>query len=330
MFLKKEILFKIKKKLYRYKKNELEYLWFIENKDTSKILNTSYSNNKTIIFLSTEKDNLGGLCDKLRGAISTFSIAKELNIDFRIVFNYPFCLEEYLEPNHYDWRLKEKEINKDINPVILKSYVGCYEDNNNEEKNFQHQKLLEIVEKAPDKSDIYIKTNAYSGNKDFHNLFHFLFRPSLRLNNLINQYFKPNVKYISISFRFMNLLGDFQDCTIVEALDEKEKQKYIADSIGLIKTLYEKNKTNIEKVFVATDSITFLDEAKKLDFVFTIPGKISHTNLPAENFDKEFLDLYIISQAQCIYLGRKKKMWSSCFPLYASFIENKPFEKIEY
>ncbi len=47
-----------------------------------------------------------GLCDKIRGILSTYYITKKLGMDFEISWIFPFELEDYLIPNKLDWRIK--------------------------------------------------------------------------------------------------------------------------------------------------------------------------------------------------------------------------------
>lgn len=69
----------------------------------------------------------GGLCDRLCGIVSTYICCKENNIDFRLFFNYPYNIENYLIPNSYEWRIKENEIS--FNPLESKFvYISLFRD----------------------------------------------------------------------------------------------------------------------------------------------------------------------------------------------------------
>ena len=70
---------------------------------------------------------MGGMFDRLKGLISVYAVAKSQKKDFRIHWTYPFSLEKYLVPNHYDWRVEEASIvyhYPQSRPLFL--YGECY------------------------------------------------------------------------------------------------------------------------------------------------------------------------------------------------------------
>ena len=91
-----------------------------------------------------------------------------------------------------------------------------------------------------------------------------------------------------------------------------------------------KQNTNEPYVLVTTDSITFLHEAEKLNFVFTIPGKIGHIGYHSEDDVqiKTMLDFYMISKAKKAYLGCSGDMYKSNFAKSAAMTTNIPYEEI--
>ena len=50
-----------------------------------------------------------GLVDRIRGMINSYAYAKANNINFRIEHKVPFSLEEFLQPNKYNWILEPSE-----------------------------------------------------------------------------------------------------------------------------------------------------------------------------------------------------------------------------
>ena len=97
--------------------------WFRKNKLSKEV----YTNDKVkgtaeTIFIVDGRLNHGGLSDRFNGIISTYAICKVYNLPFRIKWEYPFILQDYLVPNKYDWVIKKDErfvLNKTSNIVIV-------------------------------------------------------------------------------------------------------------------------------------------------------------------------------------------------------------------
>ncbi|MDR0546556.1 MAG: hypothetical protein LBG77_03085, partial [Dysgonamonadaceae bacterium] len=77
-----------------------------------------------------------------------------------------------------------------------------------------------------------------------------------------------------------------------------------------------------EKILVTSESITFLNEAKKFDYVYVIPGKIAHIDfsfgLDKDVYMKTFVDYFLLTHASKIYLVIDGKMYKSGFAYRAS------------
>jgi hypothetical protein len=132
----------------------------------------------------------------------------------------------------------------------------------------------------------------------------------------------------------MNLLGDFNETFNLSGIVSNEgKEQLIARSIKQLYKLHEQHPS--KKILVNSDSTTFLQRASALEFVYVIPGNVTHIdgnneNNKYETYEKTFLDFFMIANAERIYLLRTGGMYNSGYPFAASKIYNKPFEKIEY
>ena len=132
----------------------------------------------------------------------------------------------------------------------------------------------------------------------------------------------------------MNLLGDFNETTgICAQLSKKEKEILIEKSLKQLEALHEQFPK--KKILVNSDSVTFLKHVPNFEFVYTIPGNITHidandSNDEYEVYEKTFLDFLMIANAEKIYLLRTGNMYNSGYPYAASLIYNKPFEIIEF
>ncbi len=334
-------VFRVLRKLYRIlknclKKDIIEEIRFQEGKAKEKLLKkykgkTSLSETKMAIVMCDDIPIAkGGLCDRLRGIISIFQSCKKEKVDFKLNFVSPFNLTEFLVPNTYNWIVKDSDIQykKTSLPVFIFSEKGDAAESDKQE-------LLVSDYFSKNYNQFHFWTNAhYSlGKESFYQDFNELFKPSEKLETEIEKYLHQiNSDYISVSFRFIQLLGDFKEhYNIYPVLSDNEKSILIEKCLSLLKDLYKKE---AKTIFVATDSKTFLKAAQELPFVFTIPGEIAHVDATKDNsFEankKTFIDFFMIANAEKVYLAHRGKMFYSGFPRTAALSANKPFEVIEF
>lgn len=282
--------------------------------------------NPIAIFSMDGKMFSNGFADRLRGMISIYAYAKCNNIEFRIDHHIPFKLEDYFVPNHYDWRLKKDEKNYNLYnslPIVLLDYTKgkrlLYLNKRKQYHFFSNINCIEYLNKH------------YHKNYKYAELFAELFKPSPLLQKEIDLYINELGKnYISVSFRFMQLMGDFKDIK-GETLNIENQTKLINKCRELLKSLHLKH-SGISKILVTSDSTKFIESIKDIDFVYTIPGKIGHIGHTDDQstYLKTMLDFCIISKAQKIYMAYTDKMYKSNFAKYASYITNAPFEAISF
>ena len=183
-----------------------------------------------------------------------------------------------------------------------------------------------------DFQEFHVRTNVpFSFLYNFSELFHDLFHPSALLESLINKHKEIlGDDYISVSYRFLDLLGDFNETYGQGALPSEEKRVLINKCKKQLELLHAKHPT--QKILVNSDSITFLKAASTLDYAYVIPGEISHVDSPTpvddSVHDKTFTDFFMMANAKNIYLIIADKMYSSNFPYVASRLYNRPFHKI--
>lgn len=185
----------------------------IHYQSTDKICGNKRS---TVIYMANGYTWHGGLADRLKGIVSLYAWCSDHSKPFKINFCHPFRLHNYLIPNEYDWQIADEDISYNpcevavkqclIAPVLAVPTV--------------QPRLPELLGEWLDEhlvqtnAQLHVYTNMRYGNSRFAELFGKLFKPAPRLQNLID-YHKEQIggKYISISFRFTTLLGDFTDCT---------------------------------------------------------------------------------------------------------------------
>lgn len=287
---------------------------------------------KRVVCIYDGKIKNGGLADRLRGIVSVYEICKKQNLDFKIVFTSPFNLSKFLVPNNIDWKIKENDLNYNTKITDI-----CYIDTlTGREYEAKKQKQWFRREFKKKYLEFHVRTNAtYSYYRDYSTLFNELFKPSPKLYNSIETQKKIlGAGYISTSFRFMNLLGDFNETVeLHDMLTKEEQNDLIAKNIEQLQLLHDKHPG--KRILVNSDSTTFLQTAAKLDYVYVIPGNITHIDgkndsKEYETYEKTFLDFFMIANAEKIYLMRTGQMYNSGYPFAASKIYNRPFEKIEF
>lgn len=316
------------------------YFLYDEHKQEYALIKKFYQENqictptkKLAIFMANGFCNHAGLSDRLKGIITVYGWCKRNHIKFSILHIHPFNLEDYLIPNQYNWHINKDYVcyNKKYTDVIhcmlnhltnkLVSSGRIY----TLEEHFINKRM------KSKKTQFHFYTNMYpKDDKQFGELFRELFKPAPKVKNCIQQHLeKIGNSYVSISFRFMQLLGDFRDCE-GEILNTAEKQKLIEQSLHVID--FVRKQTPNSKILITSDSISFLEAAKILPFVYVVSGKIGHINY--EQSDdvnmKTFIDFFMIANANKVYLAKSQKMYNSDFARRASMIYNKQFEIIEY
>lgn len=304
---------------------------FLKNQKLRCSYNTTSSRSQNskqlIVYMADGKIHHGGLSDRLCGIISTFCFCKEHNIDFKIYFKHPFDLSIFLQPNEYNWLIHNEDISYNIHDS-LPIYIS-------HDKNWVEQRRKAQIKLMLAYKQIHVYTNMrYYDTQEFSYYFNLLFRPSDLLRSEIDYNIaKLPPIYISLTFRFQQLLGDFVEGNFPIIKSEEEKQVLIDRCLDCIEKVHQKH-INAMKVLVTSDSTTFLSiAAERLSYVYTIPGRIAHPDFSNESvvidmYKKSFLDLFLISKAEKIYVADFAPLYATTFPYTASFITGRPCEKI--
>jgi hypothetical protein len=283
--------------------------------------------------------------------LSAFQCLKKLKINFKIYFTAPFDLENYLLPNKYDWHIAQEDICYNSNDVLPLFSAGTL---------FYESIVLKKIKRLPYKQIHFYSSCTYWIKEDLRCLFTELFKPAPKLISEIEK-IKLDIQtnnYATLQFRFLNLLGDFneRDLTFTET---EEKRKYlIQKSIAQIykmKKLYPQ----YDKFFVASDSKTFLDKIQEIPFVFIAFGHIAHSGYEKDNDPqvtsncvpnnciptsylyeidgdwqthlKTFIDFFTIAGSKAVFCLSTGKMYAqSTFAKTAAAINDVPFKHIKY
>ncbi len=282
---------------------------------------------KGIIYMADGRMPIGGISDRLRGMVSLYIYCKESNIPFAINFTAPFHLVDYLEPNQYEWIVDESKLvfAKGISkPLIIRPYSVSDEI----DTSLYMQKRLACYSET---EQLHVYTNITLHKELFSSSFKELFKPSDDLQKTLNENKeKIGEKYISISFRFMALLGDFKDLDS-KPLSEEEQIALVEKCINAIKRIKAEN-PGINKMLVTSDSARFISAVtKRLDYVFVMSGDIAHmdhTNGGKAHM-RTFVDMLLIAGAEKAYVYATGAMYkNSSFAETSALIGGVPFSKI--
>lgn len=266
----------------------------------------------------------GGMTDRFIGIISLYAWCKKNNRKFCIQYTSPFNLSDYLQPAVYNWIPDEKDYVESSKASFVVYGVG-------------EKRVDKRLNKVSHNKQIH-----FYGNRDllqfpeFSNfnwgcLFKELFKPSDKLEEhikFIKEGWTPI--YFSIVFRFQNLLGDFHEYNFKSLPTMEEKEVLIEQCLQSITKLIAKEYG--KHCLITSDSVTFLKRAKTFHNVHIIPGSLIHmgsdSNGTYEQYEKSFLDFFMLSQSTKIYNVVLGNMYPSGFPKFAAKINNIPFECI--
>lgn len=316
---------------YRYARTVRRHLLKHYDSESPKATNRK----KIAVYMANGLRLHGGLADRLRGIVSLYGVCRDMGIDFRINFTSPFKLERYLRPNRYNWLLGEGELSFN-STTSHPFFTDTRGDTGQREIRFQDRLLRKYLSEPFMQAHVY--TSFYCGEDRFAELFAELFQPAPEIAadlRDIKQYLGN--RYISVSTRFLELLGDFKEPkTERKPLTEQAQTALIDECINQIEQIHHKHPES--KILVTSDSLKFLDQAtSRLPYTYTIPGNIAHIdakNDSAADLDsanhKTFVDFFAIAEASESYLLVGPGMYSSNFSKRAAQSDSHPFHTIKF
>lgn len=294
------------------------------NKNNTRAVNGK----KQLIYMADGKILHGGLSDRLCGILSMYAYSKKYDLDFKAFFITPYTLSDILCPNEYDWTIAPDAVSYnslDSCPV----YLSVYSSHNDRVVKYIDSRLSKLQVKQ-----IHAYTNTRYFKKDeVPQLFKELFKPCKLLQDALDYHMEIlHHDYVSLTFRFQQLLGDFKEGDFSTLEDEQAKEALIQRCLDAIKFLHQRVKC--EKILVTSDSKTFLERASQLDFVYVVMGNIRHIDFTdGEKVDisvdmKSFIDMLLIANAKAVHLCNIKPLYRSGFPETSSYLYNKPYYEI--
>lgn len=278
-----------------------------------------------VIFMVDGRFIHGGLSDRFWGLISTWLACKKHEVDFKANWVWPFRLTTFLQPAYYDWTISPDDI------VYDKRYATpVFVNNNHNEKN--QWRLLDRAVKTG-KKQAHVYSPAHIDRDNFGENFAKLFKPTPLLAAAIAKQKKAIGRtYVSVTFRFQQLLGDFKEGNYPTLAPDKQEE-LLNKSIETIKRVRHDN-PGVDRVLVTSDSRRLLEAAQKLPYVYIIPGELVHMSYTEGGESelkhlKAFLDFFMIAGAKKVYFAIAPGIYRSTFAYTASLLYKAPYEEIE-
>lgn len=285
--------------------------------------------NPTVVFCIDGKTIHGGLSDRLRGLFSIYSYCLSREKQLVINWIYPFRLSDYLEINKEVRNVKWGGYLSHNKKEVAFRFFNSYSSMDDQERSYF--KLLDT-----DKAITHVYSNVTLHEELYSKYFNELFTPSIHLQNSIEKCLSEiGGNYVSITFRFIGLLGDFKyPFTAVPRLTEEQKKDYIDHGLKAIKQVHELHRNTIKKILVTADSNLFLSKAVEVfPFAYAIPGKVVHMDAESGKsyklHEREFLDFFMISKAQESYTYQYGKMFGATrFARTAALVDGRKIKEI--
>lgn len=268
----------------------------------------------------------GGLSDRLKGITSIYRYCQLHKINYKLYHVYPFRLSDYLEPNIKEMIINAEFISynsQEAVPVLLNDYQLDIR---------LHKLYLWKVLRENRGKQIHLYTNTWIYDCNFKYMFNEMFHMSALLNNSVKLVLQDiDGPYVSMVFRFQQLLGDFEEKGY-KTLNETERVLLINKCATEVDRLHNLRCSN-KLVLITSDSSTFLQViAHRFKYVRIIPGKVVHMdyteNAGCKTYMKSFQDMMLLSLSEKIYLMQTGEMYHSGFAKRASMINNVEYDEI--
>ena len=269
----------------------------------------------------------GGLVDRLKGMVSLYQVAKELEYDFKIVFDNPFQLSSFLEPNHVQWGLQSKQVTWHPTKTKLLYLINNFKANPlqiiKKSKAHQFYVYANIDYSKSTFPELVIENVESKWREDFNELFKKSELLEAKLNELLSE------PYIAFHTRFTSLMGDFEDTTSKVLLNESQSEL----SQTLLEIINKEKAVENKKAYVFSDSIKFIEYVKTHSDINIIEGNPFHM----DNFNKSddlnnhlktLIDFFMIANSDQVYFLNVNPMYNSSFSKYAAIVGDTNFKML--
>ncbi len=279
-----------------------------------------------VVFMADGFRRVSGLADRLRGIVALYGFCLDHGLEFRINFTHPFRLDKYMLPAGHDWRISPDELC--WHPADARTFhlVTVNNDNRPREVRYQRKRLRQCLLR-PNLRQAHVYTAFDCEDERFALLFGRLFRPAPEVEAVVADVSRRlGPGYISVSARFMELLGDFVEPKQARTpLPEARQLELMNGCVQAIESVRRPG----QRVLLTSDSNKFLSyAASRLDYVESIEGDVVHISVEADNREaadlKTFADFFAIAGAESSYLLLGPGMYNPNFSRRAAQSAGRP------
>lgn len=251
------------------------------------------------------------MTDRFNVIVSLYHIAKKNDFRFKVVFEVPFKLSDYLVPNTTDWLASKSDIAFSYKTTKMLIYDDPKEDV------VLKKSIRQYVVNSYTNINVISRIYSHSWRVMWGQYFNELFKPTTELLYEIENCGFSEKSYISVHMRFVNALENFEESSIYKLLTSEDQLDLIR---VCLKSLDEIRRSNRLPVIVFSDSNRFLQIVKDNGFLTIGGGKVQHIshNANQDAVLKTFLDFFMISRSQKVYGVIYPNMYKSTFPSYAA------------
>lgn len=287
-----------------------------------------HTSSQQVVLMIDGRTIHGGMSDRLRGILASWYYCKTTGKNFKINWTFPYRLTDYLIPNLdvTDWRISDNEIC--YNPKYSDfKFINGYTNFDNDECN-----MAKFLKSEKPQIHLYCSNTIIQADK-YPQLFKDLFIPTPEVQKAVKFNYDQmgNVPYVSVTYRFQSLLGDFPEGKFPTLASTQERENLIQKCLSALHSIRQKHPNHT--ILVTSDSSTFLNRVKNEPFVYIAPGEVVHmdfsTNRDFNIHLKSFVDLFMLTNSQHIYTYTTDSMFANTgFAYTASLIGGKPYTHI--
>ena len=275
----------------------------------------------TLYFVYDPSQKHPGLADRLKVICCVYYIAKINGFDFKLIFETPFKLCDYLECNKYNWVGHWEDLSFSFKNSRMLAYNGMGKIPHLNKKYKQYLIYYYIGK------NILQCNHVPEWEKVWAECYNDLFKPSYKLLNaykISGQGYKER-SYIAVHLRFVNALEHFEDGHY-NSLNKEKQDKLIERCLNALTDIQIKEN---KPIIVFSDSNRFLNIAKMKGYAI-IDGEVHHISFQVDkdNILKTFLDFYMIGRSEKTYRILAPEMYATTFSYYAAISGGSKFETL--
>ena len=269
----------------------------------------------TVYFIFDPAQKHPGMTDRIKVIVCCYWIAKQNDFDFKVIYDQPHRLADYLAENEARWEADRSELSYSLRNSRLLSYNGS--------------RPMPRLSKCVKQYHIYhyiginllINNHIPDASRIWSECFNELFKPSARLAEAYMETGLVPRQYAAVHLRFVNALEHFED-GFFNSIPPEQQQRLVERSLAALADI--RLQCQDLPLYVFSDSNRFLNIAREAGYL-TLDGQIGHISFTNDRdaLIKAFLDSYAISQSASTYRVLGGHLYESTFPYYAALMGGK-------